>query len=80
MMTVHLSTFLITVSRCILPWTYPAAIVASVASITASSDNTLGSGLASVLVALVLWFVSVDVLLGVVSACEPASFVFCKVM
>ena len=68
--------FFSTVMICMLPWIYPATIVANVRSITVSSDSILGSGFPSVLVALVLWFVSIDVLLGVVGAGEPTSFVF----
>ena len=44
-----------------------------------SMSGTVGL-LTCVLVAFVLWVVSVDVFLGVVDTCEPASFVFCEVM
>jgi len=48
----------------------------------AASDNTSGTVglLTCVLVAFVLWVVSIDVFLGVVCGAEPTSFVFCEVM
>lgn len=48
----------------------------------ATSDNTSGTVglLTCVLVAFVLWVVSIDVFLGVFCVAEPTSFVFCEVM
>ena len=55
---------------------YPAAMMIRANRIHASSDSTSGivGLLTCVLVAFVIVFVSIDVFLGVVDACEPASF------
>ena len=71
-----------TASICILPLIYPNAMITSAKTMQASSDNTSGTVglLTCVLVAFVLWVVSIDVFLGVVCGAEPTSFVFCAVM
>ena len=71
-----------TASMCMLPLKYPAMMMDRPKAIHAKSDSTSGTVglLTCVLVAFVLVFVSIDVLLGVFWACEPASFGFCKVM
>ena len=65
-----------TASMCILPLKYPAMIIDRPNAIHANSDNTSGTVglLTCVLVAFVFVFVSIDVFLGVVDTCEPASF------
>ena len=51
-------------------------------AIQARNDSISGTVglLTCVLVAFVLWVVSIDVFLGVVCVAEPTSFVFCEVM
>ena len=71
-----------TASMCMLPLIYPNAMMIRAKTRHARNDSTSGTVglLTCVLVALVIVFVSIDVLLGVFWACEPASFGFCKVM
>ena len=61
-----------------LPLKYPATMMDIPNRKHATSDSTRGivGLLTCVLVAFVLVLVSVDVLLGVVDACEPTSFGF----
>ena len=64
------------------PWKYPAMMIDIPKRKHATRLRTNGTvGLATcVLVTFVLWFVSVDVFLGVFDTGEPTSFSFCSVI